>query len=190
MPATVCSIRTCICSAPPWTRDARNKTDTLSAEQRKSVRAALRHTFGFVDYIPVVPISALKVIGIGRLLSSVDRVWRARQKKLSTPALTRLLAEATERNPPLRHGRRIKLRYAHQGGSRPPVIVVHGNQVEHVPESYRRYLTRAFREALGYPGTPLEVEFRRGRNPYEGKKNPLTPRQKRRRKRIIRHSRQ
>ncbi len=167
-----------------------NKTDTLSAEQRKAVRAALRHAFGFVDYIPVVLISALKGIGIGRLLSNVDRVWRARQKKLSTPVLTRLLAEATERNPPpAPRGRRIRLRYAHAGGGDPPRIIVHGNQVEHVPESYRRYLTRAFREALGYPGTPIEVEFRRGRNPYEGKKNPLTPRQKRRRKRMFRHSR-
>ncbi len=167
-----------------------NKSDALDAEQRKAVRAALRHTFGFVDYIPVVFISALKGTGIGRLLTCVDRVWRGRRKKLSTPVLTRLLGEATERNPPpAPRGRRINLRYAHAGGGDPPRIIIHGNQVESVPESYRRYLTRAFREALGYPGTPLEVEFRRGQNPYEGKKNPLTPRQKRRRKRIMRHSR-
>ena len=96
----------------------------------------------------------------------------------------------TERNPPpAPRGRRIKLRYAHAGGSDPPRIIIHGNQVENLPESYRRYLTRVFREALGYPGTPLKVEFRRGKNPYEGKRNPLTPRQKRRRKRMIRHSR-
>ncbi len=167
-----------------------NKSDTLSAEQRKAVRAALRHTFGFVDFIPVVFISALKGSGIGRLLTSVDRIWRARRKKLSTPVLTRLLGEATERYPPpAPRGRRIKLRYAHAGGSDPPRIIIHGNQVESVPESYRRYLQRMFREALGYPGTPIEVEFRRGQNPYEGKKNPLTQRQKRRRKRVIRHSR-
>jgi len=167
-----------------------NKSDTLSAEQRKTVRTALRHTFGFVDFIPVVFISALKGTGIGRLLASVDRIWRGRQKKLSTPALTRLLGEATERNPPpAPRGRRIKLRYAHAGGSDPPRIIIHGNQVESVPESYRRYLTRVFREALGYPGTPLRVEFRRGQNPYEGKRNPLTPQQKRRRKRMIPHSR-
>jgi GTP-binding protein len=167
-----------------------NKSDTLGPPQRKAVNAALRHTFGFVDFIPVVFISALNGTGIGRLLSSVDKVWRGRQKKLSTPALTRLLAEATERNPPpAPRGRRIKLRYAHAGGSDPPRIIIHGNQVEKVPESYRRYLTRVFREALGYPGTPLRVDFRRGQNPYEGMRNPLTPRQERRRKRMIRHSR-
>jgi GTP-binding protein len=167
-----------------------NKSDTLGAAQRKAVRAALRHSFGFVDFIPVLFISALKGTGIGRLLISVDRIWRERKKKLSTPMLTRLLGEVTERNPPpAPRGRRIKLRYAHAGGSDPPRIIIHGNQVESLPESYRRYLTRVFREALGYPGTPLKVEFRRGKNPYEGKRNPLTPRQKRRRKRMIRHSR-
>jgi GTP-binding protein len=167
-----------------------NKSDRLSAGQRKAVSVALRHAFGFVDFIPVVFISALNGTGIGRLLASVDRIWRGRQKKLSTPVLTRLLGEATERNPPpAPRGRRIKLRYAHAGGSDPPRIIIHGNQVESVPESYRRYLTRVFRQALGYPGTPIRVEFRRGQNPYEGKRNPLTPRQKRRRKRMIRHSR-
>lgn len=167
-----------------------NKSDTLSAEQRKTVKAALRRTFGFVDYIPVVFISALEGTGTGRLLTTVERIWRGRKKKLSTPVLTRLLSEATRRNPPpAPRGRRIKLRYAHAGGSDPPRIIVHGNQAESVPENYRRYLTRVFREALGYPGTPLEVEFRRGQNPYEGKRNPPSPRQKRRRKRMIRHSR-
>lgn len=167
-----------------------NKSDRLTADQRVKVKAALRDAFGFVDFVPVVFISALKGTGLGRLLATVDRVWRGRQKKLSTPLLTRLLSEATERSaPPAIRGRRIKLRYAHAGGIDPPRIVIHGNQVDSVPENYRRYLARVFREALGFPGTPLKVEFRRGKNPYEEKKNPLTPRQKRRRKRMIRHSR-
>ncbi|MDH3316744.1 MAG: ribosome biogenesis GTPase Der [Gammaproteobacteria bacterium] len=167
-----------------------NKSDALTVDQRKAVKTALRHTFGFADFIPVVFISALKGTGVGRLLATVDRVWRQRKKKLSTPMLTRLLEEATERNPPpANRGRRIKLRYAHVGGMDPPRIVIHGNQTDTVPESYRRYLTRIFRETLGFPGTPIKVEFRRGENPYEGKKNPLTPKQKRRRKRMMRHSR-
>ncbi len=167
-----------------------NKSDRLDADQRRLVNTALRHSFGFVDFVPVVFISALKGTGIGRLLANVDRVWRGRRKKLSTPLLTRVLEEATERNPPpAPRGRRIKLRYAHAGGGDPPRIIVHGNQTDSVPESYRRYLARSFRQALGFPGTPLKLEFRRGENPFAGKKNPLTPRQKRRRKRMIRHSR-
>lgn len=167
-----------------------NKSDALTTEQRKAVNATLRHAFGFVDFVPMVFISALKGTGVGRLLATVDRVWRQRKKKLSTPMLTRLLDQATQRNPPpANRGRRIKLRYAHAGGMDPPRIVIHGNQTDAVPESYRRYLARAFRETLGFPGTPIKVEFRRGENPYEGKKNPLTPKQKRRRKRMLRHSR-
>jgi len=167
-----------------------NKWDTLAGEDRRALKEGLGRAFSFASFVPVVFISALRGSGLGRLFAAVDEVWRARRKKLSTPQLTRLLAEATARNPPpLVRGRRIKLRYAHAGGANPPRVVIHGGQADAVPESYRRYIARIFREKLGLLGTPLEFEFRRGTNPYEGRKNPMTPRQRRRRKRIIRHSR-
>ena len=109
--------------------------------------------------------------------------------KLATPQLTDLLAEAQIRHPPpLVRGRRIKLRYAHQGGVNPPRIIIHGNQTEALPAAYRRYLVRFFRERLDLHGTPISVETRTGDNPYEGRRNKLTPRQQRRRQRLIRHA--
>ena len=92
-----------------------------------------------------------------------------------------------EHQPPLVQGRRIKLRYAHQGGQNPPVIVVHGNQTARLPQSYRRYLNNFFRQALKLVGTPIRMEFKTGENPYQGKRNQLTARQQQRRKRMIRH---
>jgi GTP-binding protein len=89
--------------------------------------------------------------------------------------------------PPMARGRRIKLRYAHQGGRNPPLIIIHGNQASAVPDSYRRYLSNFFREQLRLEGTPLRIEFRSGDNPFEGKKNELSPRQIARRKRLVRH---
>jgi GTP-binding protein len=85
-------------------------------------------------------------------------------------------------------GRRIKLRYAHQGGQHPPVVVIHGNQADQLPESYRRYLTRRFREALDLEGTPVRIELRTGANPFAGRRNELSPRQARHRQRMIRHA--
>jgi GTP-binding protein len=93
-----------------------------------------------------------------------------------------------QHQPPLARGRRIKLRYAHQGGRNPPVIVIHGTQAERAPEDYRRYLTHCFRQAFDLRGTPVRVEFRSEDNPFAGRRNTLTPRQKRRRQRLIRHS--
>jgi GTP-binding protein len=107
---------------------------------------------------------------------------------MPTPLLTRLLQEAVAAHaPPLVRGRRIKLRYAHQGGQSPPVIVIHGNQTEELPESYRRYLVRRFREGLRLEGTPVRIELRTGANPYSERRNELTPRQVRHRRRLIRH---
>lgn len=109
---------------------------------------------------------------------------------VSTPELTRLLESAVaEHAPPLVSGRRIKLRYAHQGGQNPPVIVIHGNQTDALPGSYKRYLENFFRKHLGLVGTPLRMEFRSGRNPYAGRRNILTLRQQRKRKRMMRHVR-
>jgi len=167
-----------------------NKWDRLRGDDRRRLEDTVDRALSFAEFVPRVFISALLGSGLRRLFGAVDRVWRARRKKLSTPQLTRLLQEAVARNPPpVVKGRRVKLRYAHAGGGDPPRIVIHGGQADALPTAYRRYLVRAFRETLGLAGTPLELEFRRGANPYEGRKNPLTGRQKRRRKRVIRHSR-
>jgi GTP-binding protein len=124
---------------------------------------------------------------VGDLFGAVDAAYASAVRDLKTPELTRILEEAVQAHqPPLVHGRRIKLRYAHQGGRNPPLIVVHGNQTEHVPAAYRRYLGQRFAGALRLRGTPVRVEFRTGANPYEGRKNRLTPRQVRKRTRLVR----
>lgn len=167
-----------------------NKWDGLPSEQRETVRRELEIKLPFVDFAPVRFISALHGTGVGNLLDEVDRVYAAATRTLSTPQLTRLLEAAVERHqPPLVRGRRIKLRYAHQGGQNPPVIVIHGNQTQAVPEEYRRYLINAFRRDLELEGTPVRIEFKSGANPYEGRRNTLTPRQTERRKRLARHVR-
>jgi len=164
-----------------------NKWDSLGAEERRSVRAGVRRKLRFLDFAAVHYVSALEGRGLGALLASVDEAWASASRKLATPALSAALAEAVERNPPPAvRGRRIKLRYAHQGGTNPPVVVVHGNQTEAVPESYRRYLARALRERFALRGTPLRLEFKSTDNPYKLRRNVLTPRQMRRRQRIAR----
>jgi GTP-binding protein len=118
-------------------------------------------------------------------LDEADRAYANATRDLSTPELTRLLeAAVTEHQPPLVHGRRIKLRYAHQGGRNPPIIVIHGNQTDEVPEAYRRYLINRFRRALGLNGTPLRLELKSGVNPFKGRRNLLTERQIRHRRRL------
>jgi GTP-binding protein len=107
-------------------------------------------------------------------------------RELPTQALTRALEQAVAvHQPPLVRGRRIKLRYAHQGGRNPPVVVIHGNQTRHVPDAYRRYLENYFRETFRLRGTPMRIEFRTDENPYAGRRNELTPRQVRKRKRLM-----
>jgi len=109
-------------------------------------------------------------------------------RDLSTTELTRELESAvTAHPPPMVRGRRIRLRYAHQGGRNPPVIVIHGNQTERVPEAYRRYLINRFRKVFKLRGTPVRLSFKTGENPYKGRRNKLTPRQQRRRKRLMKH---
>ena len=100
-----------------------------------------------------------------------------------------LLDAVTEHQPPMVHGRRIKLRYAHQGGKNPPIIVIHGNQTAQVPAAYQRYLMNRFRAVLGLRGTPLRIEFKSGENPYAGRRNKLTERQLRKRGRMMKHVR-
>jgi GTP-binding protein len=100
--------------------------------------------------------------------------------------LNKILAEAlAEYQPPMVNGRRIKLRYAHAGGSNPPIIIVHGNQTEAVPEAYKRYLQKRFHKALGLEGTPLRIEFRTGDNPFKDKKVKLTDREVSKKRRLM-----
>lgn len=163
-----------------------NKWDGLSAEQRKKVRDDLERRLPFLDFAERITISALHGTAVGDLLPAVERAFRAAMRDLSTTELTRELEAAVMAHaPPLVRGRRIKLRYAHQGGRNPPVIVIHGNQTDKLPEAFRRYLINRFRKAFKLKGTPVRLAFKKGKNPFEGRRNVLTPRQERKRKRLM-----
>ena len=163
-----------------------NKWDGLSPEQRKKVRDDLDRRLPFLDFAERITISALHGTAVGDLLPAVERAYRAATSDLSTTELTRELEAAVmEHATPMIRGRRVKLRYAHQGGRNPPVIVIHGNQTERLPDAYRRYLVNRFRKAFRLTGTPVRLSFRTSDNPYKGKRNKLTPRQERRRKRLM-----
>ncbi len=163
-----------------------NKWDSLRDTERSAVRDTLDRKLSFAEFAPVHYISALRGTGVGKMLRAVERAHVAAFRRAPTPLLTSILTAAVTRTPPpLVRGRRIKLRYAHQGGVNPPRIVVHGNQTNAVPEHYKRYLTRTFRRALELEGTPVALTFKTGANPFEGRKNKLTPRQLKRRRRVI-----
>lgn len=144
-----------------------NKWDGMSEEARELAKRSFARKLGFLSYARSHNISAKHGRGLAALFASVNKAYEAANAKLSTPRLTRTLIAAVEQQPPPRKGMtRPKMRYAHQGGMNPPVIVVHGNALSAVPESYRRYLEGKFREAFELQGTPLRIEFRSGRNPY------------------------
>ena len=163
-----------------------NKWDGLSADHRKKVRDDLERRLPFLDFAERITISALHGTAVGDLLPAVERAYNAAMRNMSTTELTNELEAAVmAHSPPLVRGRRIKLRYAHQGGRNPPVIVIHGNQTERLPEAYRRYLINRFRKAFKLKGTPVRIAFKTGKNPYEGRRNVLTPRQEHKRKRLM-----
>lgn len=163
-----------------------NKWDNIAPEQRDLIRGQIVERLQFADFAPLYFISARHGSGVGELFAAVRAVYDAAMREMATPELTRVLeAAVASHQPPLVSGRRIKLRYAHQGGRNPPVIVIHGNQTDHVPDAYRRYLVNVYRKAFDLQGTPVRVAFRGEENPYAGKRNPLTPRQMRKRKRLI-----
>lgn len=162
-----------------------NKWDGLEPAQRDRVRIELERRMPFLDFARWHFISALHGSGVGDLLASVDIAYSSAVREFKTSDLNEILEQAViEHQPPLVRGRRIKLRYAHQGGKNPPLIIIHGNQTEQVPDSYRRYLVNRFREVLKLQGTPLRVEFRTGENPFQGRRNKLTPRQIKKRERL------
>jgi len=163
-----------------------NKWDGLPASQRKQVRDDLERRLPFLDFAERITISALHGTAVGDLLPAVERAYRAATADLSTTELTRELESAVmAHSPPLIRGRRIRLRYAHQGGRNPPVIVIHGNQTDRLPEAYRRYLINRFRKAFKLKGTPVRLSLKTSDNPYKGRRNKLTPRQERKRKRLM-----
>ena len=144
-----------------------NKWDGRDETSRDRTKRSLERKLAFLAFARIRFVSALRGEGLGPLMAAVDEAHRAAMAKLPTPRLTRTLIDAVARQAPPRAGLvRPKLRYAHQGGSNPPVIVVHGTALGAVPASYRRYLEGAFRKAFGLVGTPLRIEFRSGRNPY------------------------
>jgi len=145
-----------------------NKWDGIAMEQREEIRGKIALKLDFAPFVPVHYISARHGTGVGELAQAAIRAYDGAMREMRTPELTRTLERAmTQHQPPLVRGRRIKLRYAHQGGRNPPRIVIHGNQTKHVPDAYRRYLANVFRETFDLFASPVAVEFRTDSNPYD-----------------------
>ena len=171
-----------------------NKWDNIPPEQREDIRRQLTLKIHFVPFAPMHFVSARHGTGVGELVGSMVRAYEAAMRQMKTPMLTRVMEEAmVQHQPPIVRGRRIRLRYAHQGGRNPPRIVVHGSQAAHVPESYKRYLANVFRDKFDLFATPVAVEFRSDVNPFVGdkpkEKRGLKTANKERRDRRIRKDR-
>jgi len=165
-----------------------NKWDAIDTEKRKDVKSDLERKLQFLEFAEFHPISARHGSGIPGLLKSVDTAFAAAMAKLSTPRLTRAVQAAVEQQQPPLAGRfRPKLRYAHQGGSNPPIVVIHGSGLDGIKRPYRRFLENTLRKEFKLKGTPLRIELRSADNPFEGKRKPLTEKQdaQRRRRKII-----
>ena len=147
-----------------------NKWDAVDDYQRQMLERSIESRLGFLKFAEVLHISALKRRGIGAVWKAIDAAHASATKKLSTPQLTRLIHEAVEHQAPKRAGAfRPKLRYAHQGGMNPPVVVIHGNALEHITDTYKRYLEGRIREHFKLVGTPLRVDMKLGTNPFVDK---------------------
>jgi GTPase len=147
-----------------------NKWDAIDAYQRQMVERSVEQRLAFLKFAPILHISALKRLGLGPVWKAIGEAHASALKKMPTPVLTRLLQEAVEHQAPKRAGAfRPKLRYAHQGGSNPPLVVIHGNSLEHVTDSYKRFLEGRIRAHFKLVGTPLKIEMRSSRNPYKDK---------------------
>ena len=163
-----------------------NKWDGLEPEQRDYNKRELQRRLSFASFANVHFISALHGTGVGDVMKSIDQAYASAFRQFQTRYLTDLLEEAVFRHsPPLHHGRRIKLRYAHQGGKNPPIIVIHGSQTEHLNKAYQRYLMSFFIDRLKLKGTPVRIEFKKGENPYAGKRNKLNKRQLSKKQRMM-----
>ena len=164
---------------------ALNKWDGLDSDHRKRVRSDMDRKLTYVDWAQQVTLSALHGSGIQELINAVQVAWKSALKDFSTPELTRVLTAAFEAHqPPMKHGRTAKLRYAHSGGKLPPRIIIHGSRTDTIPDSYRRYLVNRFIKHFKLKGTPVFISFRDSDNPYKEKKNTLSRRQLEKRKRL------
>ena len=163
-----------------------NKWDGLDTNVKDRVKSELDRRLDFIDFARVHFISALHGSGVGNLFDSVKEAYECATQKMTTSMLTRILQIAVdEHQPPMISGRRVKLKYAHPGGYNPPIIVIHGNQVDKLPDSYKRYLSNHFRRSLKIIGSPIRLQFQEGNNPFAGRRNKLTPNQLRKRKRLM-----
>ncbi|HLF66436.1 MAG TPA: ribosome biogenesis GTPase Der [Gammaproteobacteria bacterium] len=164
-----------------------NKWDGLDDYSREQIKITMDRKLKFVDYAKIFFISAKHGSNVGNLFPAIEEAYRSATCELQTNRLTSILEKAIAMHPPpLVQGRRIKLRFAHAGGHNPPTIVIHGNQVDHVPTSYQRYLINTYRNILQLVGTPIKLVFKSGENPFAGRRNLLTPRQMRKRERAQR----
>ncbi len=165
-----------------------NKWDGISQDQKDLIKRQLEVKLPFLDFAEKHPISALHGSGVGKLFDVVHDLYDAAMLDMSTPVLTRILKEALAgHQPPLVGGRRIKLKYAHQGGRNPPTVVIHGTQTDDLPNAYKRYLMNFFRDQLELKGTPVKIVLKSPDNPFKDKKNKLTDRQMKKRQRLMRH---
>lgn len=163
-----------------------NKWDGLNTDVKDDIKREMDRRLGFIDFARIHFISALHGSGVGNLFESVQEAYMSATKRINTALLTQIMEMAQDdHQPPLVRGRRVKMKYAHAGGYNPPVIVIHGNQVDDLPSSYKRFLMNYFRKALEIMGTPIKIEFREGNNPFEGKKANLTLAQQRKRRRMM-----
>ncbi len=166
-----------------------NKWDGIPPEQKDLIKKQIEIKLPFLDFAEKHPISALHGSGVGKLFDVVHDLYDSTMIDMSTPELTRILKDAlVSHQPPLVRGRRIKLKYAHQGGRNPPVVVIHGVQTDSLPGSYKRFLMNYYREQLGLKGTPVKLLFKSPDNPFQGQKNKLTERQQKKRKRLVKFS--
>jgi len=164
-----------------------NKWDGLSKDQRDAVKRTLDHKLHFIDYAKVEFISALHGSNVGLLFGSIKKAWDSAFYKAPTSFLNKVFSTAVEQHePPSSHGRRIKPRFIHQSGQNPPTFTVHGNQVDKLPNSYKRYLMNYLRESFKLEGTPVRLEFKQTNNPFQGRKNKLTASQINKRQRMMR----
>ena len=167
-----------------------NKWDGLAVDHRELIKKELDRRLRFVSFAEQHFISALHGTGVGDLFNSVVKAYQASMIDINTADLTKLLEQAVESHqPPLVRGRRVKLKHAHLGGNNPPRIIIHGNQVKSLPDSYRKYLANYFRDILGLIGTAVKIELRQGDNPFANRRNKLTPRQIEKKKRLRKHTR-
>lgn len=167
-----------------------NKWDGLPNYDREQCRASLARKLDFVAYARTVTISALHGSGIAELMRAIDRAYASATREFGSAELTRALETAYAAfQPPLIRGHAPKLRFAHPGGTNPPGIVIHGSRTKHVGDGYRRYLENFFRKRFKLEGTPVRIEFKESDNPFAGRKNELTERQVKKRKRLVRHKR-